>query len=143
MDMTTRETSRKAWQELCDSRQLKGKQAKVLEHLIGMGQATSGEVIANMREANVNLYRARFTELQARGLIVEVGTRPCKISGRMALVWEFSGRTKALVPKGRNAGSKELRELVTRAVSLLKSTEPPAAAVSQWFASARHAGIRV
>lgn len=113
--MTTRETSREAYDQLVESGALKGKQAKALEQIVAHGPATSGEIIQRLGP-NVNLWRARFTELAARGLIVETGQRKCTVTGRTALVWEYSGRTKPLAPKHR-AGAKELRSLLKRVVS--------------------------
>lgn len=120
--MTTRETSRIAYQQLVDSGQLKGRQAQALNATIKHGPATSAEIIdKDDLGENVNLWRARFTELQARGLIREVGQRKCKITGHLALVWEATGRSKPLdVKKGHKAASvKELRAIAVEAIDLL------------------------
>ncbi len=93
----TRATSRIAWREMVESGALLGNQAKALEAVIAHGPATSGEIIraAGLGE-NVNLWRARFTELLGRGLIREIGQRVDGTTGRQALVWEYTGRTKPL-----------------------------------------------
>lgn len=117
----TRETSRKAFHELRDSGALKGRQLEALEALLKVGPATSGEVIDHMGQTNVNLWRARFTELQARGLIAEVGTRACKVSGRAGVVWDYTGRIKPLdVDKGHKTGSaKAWKAVALDALELL------------------------
>jgi hypothetical protein len=87
-----------------ESGALLGNQARALEAVIDYGPATSGEIIARGIgvAANVNLWRARFTELAGRGLIREIGQRACTITGRTALVWEFTGRAKPLdLTRGR------------------------------------------
>lgn len=141
--MTTRETSRKAWEQMCASGVLNGRQRRALEYLIAMDTATSGEVIARMREPNVNLWRARFTELQARGLITEVGTRKCGVSGRSAIVWQFSGRTKPLEAQHR-VGAAQLRDLLKRAAKLLQAHGGGAAtSAAELLEEVRAAGVRV
>jgi hypothetical protein len=95
----TRETSRKAYQELLASGKLKGQLADLLEDLVDMGPggATIAETVDGTKYAvNLNLTRARFTDLMQRGLIREISTRRCKITGKQALVWEYTGRTKPL-----------------------------------------------
>ena len=122
--MTTRETSRESYRQLVDSGQLVGKQALALDMTIRHGPGTSAEIIAHLPGDNVNLWRARFTELNARGLIREIGVRKCKVSGRSALVWEATGRTKPLDPdKGHiTSGPKAWRALATKAVEILAAS---------------------
>lgn len=118
--MTTRETSIESYKLLVESGALRGKQAQALEAIIKRGPATSAEIIQTLG-ANVNLWRARFTELQARGLITEVGTRKCSVTGRTALVWQYSGRTKPLAPKHR-ASAATLRALLKKALPFINGT---------------------
>jgi hypothetical protein len=116
--VTTRKTSREAYHYLVDSNLLRGKQARVIDRLV-LGDATSGEVVASLAEwspddrslGNVNAWRARFTELQERGLIVEAGERECAITGRRAIVWRFTGRTKPLKRTRVKRGAKAWKAL--------------------------------
>lgn len=116
----TRSTSREAFRQLVESGALKGKQRQVLEAVLEHGPATSAEIIrAGGLGENVNLWRARFTELHARGLIVEAGVRKCKITGRTALVWEYSERTKPLdAQRGHDA---KLAKRRARVLEVLKA----------------------
>jgi hypothetical protein len=116
--MTTRETSREAFEQLVASGAIKGHQAKILQAVIGGPDRTSGEVCAALGLDNVNAWRARFTELQERGIIAESGQRTCKQSGRRGVTWRFTGRTKPLVAKKR-ASAKELRDVAIDAIDLL------------------------
>lgn len=119
-----RETSREAYDYLVKNRLLRGKQEKIIEWLL-RGDYTSGETIAALQSLarnadapeaeqrslrNVNAWRARFSELQHRGLIVECGERRCPATKRRALVWRFTGRTKPLVVK-RGRGAKAWKTL--------------------------------
>lgn len=113
--MTTRQTSREAYEELCKSGKLRGQQEQVLASIVRYGASTSGELLAKMEIDNVNAWRARFTELQERGIIAESGQRTCKQSGRRGVTWRFTGRTKPLEVKHR-ASAKQLRALLQRVV---------------------------
>lgn len=107
--MTTRTTSRDAFHELVRTGQLIGKQALIMNLLTAHGDATSGEVLKTLRVRNVNAWRARFTELQARGLIVEVGQRKCAVSGRRCVVWHATDRTKPMDVKRGARGKSDAR----------------------------------
>jgi len=43
--------------------------------------------------------RTRLSELRARGLIYETGTRSCKITGRMVIEWDVTDRLPGPPPK--------------------------------------------
>lgn len=118
--MTTRATSREAYEHLIKTGALKGNQALVLDQLIHCGPCTSGELLDRMKVDNVNAWRARFTELQARGLIVESGSRACKITGRRAILWVATDRRKPLdVKKGHRANGEEWKALALEALKCL------------------------
>lgn len=141
----TRPTSREAYEHLVTNKLLVGKQALIIAEL-ATGDATSGETIAaieaRLREAaqaapndlglarqlrslrNVNAWRARFTELQARGLIVEAGERECAVTGRRALVWHFTGRTKPLKVTRVRRGAKAWRAVTMELWSQLNIYAP-------------------
>lgn len=110
----TRETSRAAYRELVASGTLKGQQAEILDLVIQHGAGTAAEILrGTVYDRNRNLARARFTELSARGLIVEVAARECKVTRARALVWEFSGRTKPLnVKRAQRASRKALADMI-------------------------------
>jgi hypothetical protein len=119
MIMTTRKTSSEAYHYLINTNLLRGKQALIIERLAIFGDATSGEVVAALAAEhltdrslrNVNAWRARFTELQERGLIVEAGERECDVTGRRAIVWRFTGRTKPLKRTRIKRGAKAWKAL--------------------------------
>lgn len=141
--MTTQPTSREAYKLLVESGQLKGKQAQALEAVVRHGPATSAEIIQTLG-TNVNLWRARFTELQARGLIAQIGTRKCTITGRAAIVWQFTGRTKPLEAQ-HSVGAKELRSLLGAALKIIGNPGPRGyePAVTHLRERAKAAGVRL
>ncbi len=126
-----RRTSREAYAFLVEHGLLVGKQQRIVGWLVEMGPSTSGEVIAKIGVRNVNAERARFTELQARGLIREVGERRCAISGRTSLVWEATNRTQPLDRKrGHRVNGPAWKALAMDALAKLQAgfTDPPATA---------------
>lgn len=140
--MTTQPTSRESYRLLVESGALKGKQAKALDAVMRHGPATSGEIIQTLGP-NVNLWRARFTELQGKGMIVEVGQRRCTITGRTAIVWQYSGRTKPLELQHR-VGRKALIGMLARACKLLENgANVNPQAVDAFRADAKAAGARL
>jgi hypothetical protein len=134
-------TSRLAYEGLVASGQIKGKCMRVLNALVENGPATSGEVLnAYISGAtNVNAWRGRFTELQARGLIRQIGERPCKISGRLCIVWAPTGRDTALdegrkhVATSRAAewqeSARQWRLIADRAIDVIVGSSEDAGAI--------------
>lgn len=120
----TRETSRKAYEELLESGTVPKHQGQILAVVVATPDLTSGEILGKLEVQNVNAWRARFTELQQRGLIVESGTRKCSVSGRTALTWRYSERTKPLKHKRPKATRAELTALLKRAAVLLDGSPP-------------------
>jgi hypothetical protein len=117
----TRETSRESYKLLLESGKLPDAQGTILSAIVAKPNSTSGEICHELKLENVNAWRARFTELQARGLIVESGTRKCLVSGRTTLTWVYSGRTKPLVPK-RRATRGQLAALLKKALPSINGT---------------------
>jgi predicted ArsR family transcriptional regulator len=119
--MTTRDTSRESYETLARTGALRGQLARVLAAVVSHGPGTSAEIIRSLGTNNINSERARMTELAARGMIVEVGTRKCTVTGRTALVWQYSGRTKPMDAQHR-IGTKKLRRLLQRALPHVNGT---------------------
>lgn len=105
--VTTRETSRDVYHEIRDSGLLSEMRWRAYDVLYrhcpkdGSG-LTSAEVFSfeqkeNPRKLDVlTQSRARFTELRELGVIKEVGTRPCRITGHKAIAWAPTGH----LPRG-------------------------------------------
>jgi hypothetical protein len=92
-----------AYDHLASTGELRGNQKAIMAALISSGKATSGEVLARLGVRNVNAWRARFTELSARGLIAEIGERKCSVTGKVCVVWQATGRLK---PLSRTKGAR-------------------------------------
>ena len=64
----------------------------VYAHLVFNGPMTAGELTAQMKPPNQTnpSYHKRLSELEALGVVHRIGTRPCKITGHNAIVWEVT-----------------------------------------------------
>lgn len=62
---------------------------RLLYSLRDHGPQTSRRLATRFRAPNLNLLRARLTELRQRGAIVGDGTTRCAVSGRQVTLWRF------------------------------------------------------
>lgn len=123
-----RGTPREAYDHLVRTHQLLGRQQQALDALIQYGPGTTGEIIAaGHLGTNTNGWRARFTELHARGLIREIGRRKCNVSGFTSLVWEPTGRMTPLDPEAGHVsrGPRAWRRLADEMAKLLDEIKAP------------------
>lgn len=116
-------TSKTAYTQAKKTSQLAQSQASALVAVRRHGPATSAEIIRRGKlGANTNLWRARFTELKDRGMIVATGKRRCSITGRVALVWQDSKRTVPL-PYRKPLSAAAWRRLATDAGHILHAMQ--------------------
>jgi len=93
----TRETSIQAFYNAVDSGIIETRRQQVWMGLRAIGIATAHEVLEYLKDQHLpglaqvtsNNLRTRFTELRDRGLVREVGERPCRITGRTCITWEI------------------------------------------------------
>lgn len=86
--MSIRSTSREAYRDLEGRGVLKGHRLEVYEAFERFGPGTAAEVLTRAAlHGNLNLARARVTELGDAGLLVESDARKCSKTGRRAIVW--------------------------------------------------------
>ncbi len=88
-----RETSRLAYEAICDSGEITGRRLEALRCVYAYGPATAHEMFRAPGE--LGLWK-RLSELRDRGMIWESGQRRCRITGRVAIVWASTGRVKPL-----------------------------------------------
>lgn len=127
-----RQTSNSAFLEMVRKGWIKGQQKRVLMAIIAHGPGTSREIIERANRSiaplgpNINLVRARFTELHARGLVDSTERRRCKISGCTAHVWRFINVPRDRPPLALEPWSKgaQVRRLATRLLRLIGTPGP-------------------
>lgn len=91
---TVRQTSREAYAKLVQLRVLPQRRREVYSLIYAHGPGTSAELFSfTMAEKSMNVItqsRARFTELRNAGLIRELGTVKCRITGHQAILWDVT-----------------------------------------------------
>lgn len=112
------------------SGKLNGKRFEVAKAFKEHGPGTAAEVLSRVPSLakNLNLSRARVTELADAGFLREVGERRCNVTRRLAIVWEagnFAPRAKPIKPGVTKAElMAALVEAVTVASRALDRLDP-------------------
>jgi predicted ArsR family transcriptional regulator len=118
-----------ALEVLHKSRALPGDRSyRALAAVIIHGPGTANEILkAAGLDDNLNLWRARLSELVARGLIVECGMKR-EATGRQALVWRATGRAKPLRMKtgtgAKRRGARSPSDVAVAAIAALETHDP-------------------
>jgi hypothetical protein len=97
----TRKTSIEAYNQIKANGLLSALQFSIYAKLFDCGPMTQGELwntyFQHMQRHSV---APRFAELKDRGVVMEVGERPCRVTGVSALVWDVTDRLpSAIAPK--------------------------------------------
>lgn len=83
-----RSTSAMTFAELEERGVLKGQRYEVLQAFYRFGPGTAAEILKRAGlDGNRNLTRARVSELANGGRLVKLDERPCKVTGKQAIVW--------------------------------------------------------
>ena len=92
--MKTRQTSIDCFNQIKEEGLLSNMRFKIYESILINAPCTSAEVLSTMLSKNsaITSSRARFTELRELGVIYEVQTRKCTITGRTSIEWDLTDR---------------------------------------------------
>lgn len=98
----TRATSAEVYRDLETRGVLRGQRAEVYKAFERFGPGTAAEVLnrASLHK-NLNLARARVSELANAGMLRELLPRKCSITGRRAVVWRSLADDEQPCPKER------------------------------------------
>ena len=97
------ETSKVSYLELVNSDKLGEMQKKVLDGIVALKEATDREV-ADFLNLEINIVTARRNELFQDKIVEDVTKRPCKITGRLALVWRLKENNSNFDSKAEKRG---------------------------------------
>ena len=104
-----RETSRKVFEEIRDSGLLSKIRLKVLENVMELAPCTSTELHQRMMfKFNMNGSWKSLSYLRDIGVLIELGTRSCTVTGRDVVEWDLTdelpsaGITKVIDAKPRS-----------------------------------------
>lgn len=114
-----RNTSIDAYQELRESGKLGRLRWTVYDHLFSCGPATGQECFKALKlETNQS---GRFTELRDMGLIKEVGTLVCRVTGREVIGWDVTDRSAPVERKPAPSREAILEETLRAALAELRA----------------------
>ncbi len=91
--MSIRETSREALRIILANGLLSKRRTEIYEALVEYGPCTGNELFRRIpasKRINANVV-TRLGELRDMGIVKEVGTRICEVTGKRVLVWETTG----------------------------------------------------
>jgi len=146
--MGVRLTSQKAYKAIRDNGLLSRMRFRVYEQLHNHGPQTGSEVNYSLRCGSGH---KRLSELKELGVVEEIGTRPCRITGENAIVWAVNDRLpKSLQTTAVRRPTKkqlaqflaEMRAVYRELQSQGKAFSPEFVAVMQWLSSLARKAIR-
>jgi hypothetical protein len=108
----SRRTSYEAYRALEASGVLTTLRGKVYAWLYSNGPATQNEINQyGFPGTKTDSIKPRLAELRRMGLVHEVGTRECAITGRNVIVWDVTGNTPPDVYVKPKTTKQRLREM--------------------------------
>jgi chloramphenicol 3-O-phosphotransferase len=104
------------------SGKLNGRRFEVAKAFKEHGPGTSAEVLHRAGLAkNLNLMRARVTELADDGFLREIGERRCNVTRRLAIVWEYGSFPPRKAVKTPSATKDELHAALAVALTIAET----------------------
>lgn len=110
----TRQTSIDVYEQIKAEGLLEGWRWRVYQTLFRHGPLTSGEAHKAVGEGTKNDVATRISELKAMGCVREVGTRPCRVTGRNVLEVDVTDKVPQPIPK--KATRQALEDLLLRTI---------------------------
>jgi nicotinamide mononucleotide (NMN) deamidase PncC len=126
-----RETSMQCYESIKNGGYLSKAQAEVWETLIAAGPATAGEIHAILHHNSRNNIGSRISEMRSIGVVGEKGTRPCKVSGHICILWEVRDQMPGIMARHNQKKDllnriRELEGRVQHLTTLLATAEAAA-----------------
>jgi transcription initiation factor IIE alpha subunit len=100
-----RKTSIETYNKIVNNGMIPKKRMEVYKALYEYGSMTSSELF-QLKGWKTN-QSGRFTELQETGVIQEIGTRACKVTGNKAIVWCTTDNLPISRPKVKTKAMKK------------------------------------
>jgi hypothetical protein len=113
--MGRKDTSNEAYEDLVSNGFLQTQKGIVYKLLKELGPSTQREIEAHYERTTGSylMLRCRFSALEEDGLIKPTAKRPCRVTGKIAYVWEADPTTPSLERKISKAEEiKQLKHLL-------------------------------
>ena len=122
--MKTRQTSIDCYNEIRANNLLSKRRFEVYEALLSSAPCTSSEAIRNAKTTfGVFGVSSRFTELRDLGVIYEVRTRECTVTGRNVIEWDLTDRLPVNVKKSNKTKKHKIDEALNSLRELYKNKD--------------------
>lgn len=100
-----RDTSYQAWRHINDKGLLASRHWQVYNSLYQSGPSTANELHKYMKDkgtaqANDNV-STRLGELRDKGVVTELNTRPCNVTGRNCILWDVTSKLPKKIRQDR------------------------------------------
>lgn len=122
--MKTRQTSIDCYNEIKSNGLLSKRRFEVYEALLSSAPCTSSEAIRNAKTTfGVFGVSSRFTELRDLGVIYEVRTRECTVTGRNVIEWGLTDRLPVNVKKSNKTKKHKIDDALNSLRKLYKNKD--------------------
>ena len=122
--MKTRQTSIECYNEIRANGLLSKRRFEVYEALLSSAPCTSSEAIRNAKTTfGVFGVSSRFTELRDLGVIYEVRTRECTVTGRNVIEWDLTDRLPVNVKKSNKTKKNKIDDALNSLRELYKNKD--------------------
>ena len=120
--MKTRQTSIDCYNEIRANGLLSKRRFEVYEALLSSAPCTSSEAIRNAKTTfGVFGVSSRFTELRDLGVIYEVRTRECTVTGRNVIEWDLTDRLPVNIKKSNKTKKHKINDALNSLRELYKN----------------------
>ena len=122
--MKTRQTSIDCYNQIKANGLLSKRRFEVYEALLSSAPCTSSEAIRNAKTTfGVFGVSSRFTELRDLGVIYEVRTRECTVTGRNVIEWDLTDRLPINVKKSNKTKKNKIDDALNSLRELYKNKD--------------------
>ena len=122
--MKTRQTSIDCYNEIRANGLLSKRRFEVYEALLSSAPCTSSEAIRNAKTTfGVFGVSSRFTELRDLGVIYEVRTRECTVTGRNVIEWDLTDRLPVNIKKSNKTKKHKIDDALNSLRELYKNKD--------------------
>ena len=122
--MKTRQTSIDCYNQIKANGLLSKRRFEVYEALLSSAPCTSSEAIRNAKTTfGVFGVSSRFTELRDLGVIYEVRTRECTVTGRNVIEWDLTDRLPLNVKKSNKTKKNKIDDALNSLRELYKNKD--------------------
>lgn len=129
--MTIHQNSARAFAELEASGALSAQERRAIAEVVRRGPGTSRELDERIGHGG-RAWQPTYYRLEQRGVFTVISSRPCGVSGHIAMVYDYTGVTTAT-----KLAARPKRPQPSKIVAFLQSTPVPAdasaAAVRAWL----------